>query len=247
MKLCAGILLTAFSVLTAIYPPLPEPGISLVKSTLPGVIDIYYDGQLVNNLVAIVAFDGHYNSSEIQRSEVTLTAESIDYAPFDECEPQHPASHACIHLDYRIEGDTLHITANQPIGLGLFFGVYHGVMGISLSCGERLRPRRVEPTPYFALGHFDCYTASGFTLHSIYDPPDICVRALDGQRVDIETRNCPWRPEHELLRTRLCTLSGMEEWFEAGIAFGSGFEVTLQPHSPRAGDAVRATGRSQRR
>jgi len=230
MRLCARILLLAISSLTALYPPSPEQGISLVRSTVPGIVDLYYEGELVNNLAVIVAFGGHYNNSEIQHSEVHLSESTISYSPFDSDEPWNPASHAQVNLRYRIEGDTLHVWSDQPIGLGLFFGLHHGVDRVTLAGGEELCPEGCELTPNYELGHFEQYEACGFTLNSIYDLPDICVRSHDGNRVDVETRNCPWCPEQEPLYDDYREMSGNDAWFEAGIAFGTTFELTFIPH-----------------
>ena len=230
MRLCARIFILALTTLTALYPPAPERGITMARSDIPGIVDLYYEGELVNNLVVVVPFEGGYNNSELQGSEVAISEHSIDYSPFDREEALNPASHAEIHLHYVMDGDRLRIWSNRPIGLGLFFGLYHGVDHITLDCGEELCPECDEITPYYELGHFEQYSTCGFTLHSAYDLPDVHVRSRDGSRVDVETRTCPWCPQHAALHERLRRMTGSLAWFEAGIAFGSSFEVTFLPH-----------------
>ncbi len=223
--------------------------IELRASPIPGIVDIIdlKTKRLVNNLVLLVSWEDesgiHYNNSEIQASPIMISREEraglIYKFEKEETSPaRQPASGLTVELQFSDKEGSIamrpQIRENSnnlkgiKIGIGCFFGINQGVNRAEIfKSGQTLTvtPQEGTYTQEGQLGSFEVFENSGsFTLKSAYpDMPSLSL-SLDSTsasygRVDIESRNSPYNPEHQGLHENYIRQTGRREWIEAGILY----------------------------
>ena len=204
--------------------------------------------KLVNNLVVLVSWadeEGrvHYNNSEIQAAPISITREGKPLLIYgfvsSETRPaQQPASGLIVELRFSDkEGDiAIHpqVRGNPnnlndvKIGIGCFFGINQGVNRARIlreGREQEVLPNPDSDTSPRQLGEFETFeTSQCFTLRSAYPDMPALSLSLDPAlgsygRVDIESRNVPYNPEHQGLHENYIRQTGRPEWIEAGILY----------------------------
>ena len=223
--------------------------IELRASPIAGIVDIIdaKTKRLVNNLVLLVSWEDesgiHYNNSEIQAAPIMISREERMELLYkfekEEISPaRQPASGLIVELQFSDkEGDiAIHSQIQEnpnnlkgvKIGIGFFFGINQGVNQAGILRGnqeQEVLPNPNSDTGPGRLGEFETFeTSQGFTLRSAY--PDMPGLSLSLEsipasygRVDIESRNVPYNPEHQGLHENYIRQTGRPEWIEAGILY----------------------------
>jgi hypothetical protein len=223
--------------------------LQLKRSPIDGVVDLYWQDHLVQNLVPLVRWSTaagvHYNNAEIQEAAINLNHLAdgllISYQPFEREEhvdgaPPQPASGVKMSLLVRQTDHGLLITpiieANPhqltlDIGLGHFFGIHHGTNLVTMvRGGEELAVQPEAPrteAALLSLGQWLRFARiSEASLHSSrQDMPTLTLGLSRGSgELHLEVRDRPWVPQ-------LAARRGLDQWVEAVVMYAPADQFPL--------------------